>query len=116
MQCLGRDDDAFGPCSASPGTQGSNIEVNALEATTVKAWQRYVRALGALFSFVAATEAGAQAITQTLRPGQTAGPRFLVPVFRSTDKALGVQTADEIRNRLIGDYMAKDLLIVPKSD
>jgi tetratricopeptide (TPR) repeat protein len=64
----------------------------------------------------ASSTLGAQGTTQTLRAGQTPGPRFLVPMLRSSEKLLGVQTADAIRDRMMGDFMANQLIIVPKTD
>src|SRR6185436_15666480 len=95
---------------------------NALEDTTVKARQRYARAMSIVLVGFASTALGAQGTTQTLRAGQTPGPRFLVPMLRSgtgasaTDKLLGVQAADAIRERMMGDFMANQLIIVPKTD
>lgn len=88
---------------------------NALEATTVMGFQRLAPRLGALL-FVCATNAlGAQS-SQTLRPGQTPGPKFLVPMFRSSDKTSGLQVADATRERMMGDYQLATLWIVPKTD
>jgi tetratricopeptide (TPR) repeat protein len=80
------------------------------------AFQRSAPLLGALLMVSVTTALGAQP-TQTLRPGQTAGPKFLVPMFRSTaDKQLGFQVADATRDRMMGDYTAATLVIVPKGD
>lgn len=43
-------------------------------------------------------------------------PRLLVPVFRSGDKALGVQAGDALRSRLEGDYPQRVLFVIPKTD
>jgi tetratricopeptide (TPR) repeat protein len=91
---------------------------NALEDLTVKARQRYARAMSIVLVGFASTALGAQGTTQTLRAGQTPGPRFLVPMLRTSagDKLLGVQAADAIRERMMGDFMANQLIIVPKTD
>ena len=78
--------------------------------------QRLTPRLGALLMVSVATALGAQP-SQTLRPGQTPGPKFLVPMFRSTaDKQLGFTVADATRDRMMGDYTAATLVIVPKTD
>jgi tetratricopeptide (TPR) repeat protein len=82
----------------------------------VKEFPRYSRVLGAALIALSAENADAQSSTQSLRPGQQPGPRFLVPVLRSTDKALGLEAGNVIRERLMGDYMANQLYIVPKQD
>jgi tetratricopeptide (TPR) repeat protein len=91
---------------------------NVLEVNQVKPLRRYARTAGALLFIAAASELGAQSTGtgQTLRPGQTAGPRFLVPILRSSEKTLGVQVGDAIRERMMGDFMATTIYIVPKVD
>ena len=54
--------------------------------------------------------------TQTLQRGQTAGPRFMVPTFRSSERGLGLQAAEAVRERMGQDFQLKTLWIVPKSD
>ncbi len=93
--------------------------VNALEVDTVKARQRYTRVMCALLLGLSASTAGAQRQRQTLRPGQTPGPRFLVPIFHTangTDKTVGTQVSDVIRERMMDDFAATELVIVPKVD
>ena len=53
---------------------------------------------------------------QVLQRGQTPGPRFMVPVLRSNERALGAQAADALRERMGGDFMMRSLWIIPKSD
>jgi tetratricopeptide (TPR) repeat protein len=91
---------------------------NASEETTVKARQRHARTLIGLFVGAVASGAFAtvHAQTQTLQRGQTAGPRFMVPTFRSNERGLGLQAAEAIRERMGQDFQLKTLWIVPKSD
>jgi tetratricopeptide (TPR) repeat protein len=42
--------------------------------------------------------------------------RLLVPVFRSPDKALGVQAADAVRGRVTQDLGSRDVMVVSKDD
>jgi tetratricopeptide (TPR) repeat protein len=90
---------------------------NPLEDMRVTARQRHGRI--AAFLVVLATlsstpELGAQ--QQTLQRGQTPGPRFMVPVLRSNERALGAQLADQLRERMGGEFMMRTLWIIPKSD
>ena len=91
---------------------------NASEETTVKERRRHARTMVALFVGTVASGAFAtmNAQTQTLQRGQTAGPRFMVPTFRSTERGLGLQAAEAIRERMGQDFQLKTLWIVPKSD
>jgi len=91
---------------------------NVSEATTVKARQRHARTMiGWLVGVVASGAfATVNAQTQTLQRGQTAGPRFMVPTFRSQERGLGLQAAEAIRERMGQDFQLKTLWIVPKSD
>ena len=88
------------------------------EETTVKARQRHARTL--VWVFVGAVASGAfatlNAQQQTLQRGQTAGPRFMVPTFRSTERGLGLQAAEAIRERMGQDFQLRQLWIVPKSN
>jgi tetratricopeptide (TPR) repeat protein len=88
------------------------------EETTVKARQRHARTMVALFVGTVASGAFAtlDAQQQTLQRGQTAGPRFMVPTFRSTERGLGLQAAEAIRERMGQDFQLRHLWIVPKSD
>jgi tetratricopeptide (TPR) repeat protein len=70
-----------------------------------------------LLTFVGAAAtlaAGAvPALAQARQPAT--GPRLMVPVFAGP-KPLGLQTADELRERLKTDYQVKTIWTVPKTD
>src|SRR5688572_24478396 len=88
------------------------------EDIRVKAWKHAVRtstavAIG-LSSQGSLSPLGAQ--QQTLQRGQTPGPRFMVPVLSSSERGLGAQLADQIRERMGGDFMMRSLWIIPKTD
>jgi tetratricopeptide (TPR) repeat protein len=90
---------------------------NPLEDLRVTARQRHGRIAAFLMVLAAlssAPELGAQ--QQTLQRGQTPGPRFMVPVLRSNERALGAQLADQLRERMGGDFMMRTLWVIPKSD
>lgn len=53
---------------------------------------------------------------QVLQRGQTPGPRFMVPVFRSNERNMGWQFADQLRERMAGEFMGRTLWIIVKSD
>jgi len=83
----------------------------------VTARQRHGRIaafLVVLATLSSTSELGAQ--QQTLQRGQTPGPRFMVPVLRSNERALGAQLADQLRERMGGEFMMRTLWIIPKSD
>lgn len=83
----------------------------------MKAMQRYARIMGLLLVATTAGELVAQGNTQRpLRPGQVRGPKFMVPVLKSNERALSVQVADVIRDRLMSDNLATTIYVVPKSD
>ena len=69
---------------------------------------------------VAADSADAQGNTnntqRALRPGQTKGPNFMVPVFRSAERGLGVSQADAVRDRLMNDNLATSMYVISKKD
>ena len=44
------------------------------------------------------------------------GPRVMIPTLQSTDKDLGVQAAEAIRNQLTKQTNLRDLVVVPKAD
>ncbi|HEV7389362.1 MAG TPA: hypothetical protein VGN73_12195 [Gemmatimonadaceae bacterium] len=44
------------------------------------------------------------------------GDRVMIPVLQSSDKDLGVQTAEAIRNQLQKQTNVRDLVVVPKAD
>lgn len=64
-------------------------------------------------SLVAAPAAHAQARSGAPDPN---AKRLLVPVFRSADKALGVQAADAVRGRVTQDLGARDVYVLSKDD
>ena len=90
----------------------------AAEERTVKARQVVTRITGAMMVLVAGS-VDAQSSTNTqraLRPGQTSGPKFMVPVFRSTVAGLGVQVSDNVRDKLMQDNLATAMWVIPKKD
>jgi tetratricopeptide (TPR) repeat protein len=91
---------------------------NPLEDMRVTARQRPGRVMAAILVGLAiqgsSSELGAQ--QQTLQRGQTPGPRFMVPVLRSNERNLGAQAADQLRERMGGDFMMRTLWVIPKSD
>jgi len=64
--------------------------INASEETTVKARRRHARTMVGTIVGLMATGAFAtvNAQTQTLQRGQTAGPRFMVPTFKSQERGV----------------------------
>jgi len=85
--------------------------LTALEVTPLKASLRhsglFFASLAALVAAVAVSPAAAQK-----------GPveRVMIPTLQSTDKELGVQAAEAIRNRLQKETNVRDLIVVPKAD
>jgi tetratricopeptide (TPR) repeat protein len=74
---------------------------------------------GAMLALGAAGSVEAQANSNTqrpLRPGQTKGPNFLVPVFRSSERGLGMQVSDVVRDRLMSDNLMTSMWVIPKKD
>jgi tetratricopeptide (TPR) repeat protein len=90
---------------------------NPSEVMKVKA-RYFAGAMGALMLALGFDGAGRElaAQQQTLQRGQTPGPRFMVPVFRSNERNVGWQFADALRERMGGDFMARTLYIIVKSD
>ena len=85
----------------------------------MKARQVLIRATGATLMLVAAGSLEAQNMGNTqraLRPGQTRGAMFMVPVFRSAERGLGVSVADKVRDELMNDNLATTMWVVPKKD
>ena len=69
-----------------------------------------------LLTFVGAAAALATSAAPALAQRAVAtGPRLMVPVFAGP-KPLGLQTADELRERLKTDYQVKTIWTVPKTD
>lgn len=91
---------------------------NPLEDIRVTAWQRPGRVIAAILIGLAVQGSPGElsAQQQTLQRGQTPGPRFMVPVLRSNERTLGAQLADQLRERMGGDFMMRTLWIIPKSD
>lgn len=84
----------------------------------MKARQVLMRVTGAMVVLVAGS-LDAQSTTNTqrpLRPGQNKGPTFMVPVFRSAERGLGVQVADVVRDRLMSDNLMTSMWVVSKKD
>jgi tetratricopeptide (TPR) repeat protein len=85
----------------------------------VKERQVLMRVTIATLMLVAAGPLYAQSMTNTqrpLRPGQNKGPTFMVPVFRSQEKGLGLEVADRVRDRLMGDNLMTSMWLVSKKD
>jgi tetratricopeptide (TPR) repeat protein len=85
----------------------------------VKARQVFVRVAGASLLMIGATTVDAQSTVNTqrpLRPGQNKGNTFMVPVFRSAERGLGVQVGDAVRDRLMSDNLMTSMWVVSKKD
>ena len=85
----------------------------------MKERQVLMRVVGAMLVVVSASSLDAQSSANTqrpLRPGQTRGPAFMVPVFRSAERGLGVQVADVIRDRLMSDNLMTSMWVISKKD
>lgn len=69
-----------------------------------------------LLTFVGVAAASATSAAPALaQRAPVTGPRLMVPVFAGP-KPLGLQTADELRERLKTDYQVKTIWTVPKTD
>ena len=92
----------------------------AAEERTVKARRMLVRVACATLTVVAAGSVEAQGnmgnTQRALRPGQAKGPTFLVPVFRSSERAAGLPVADAIRDELMNDNLITSMWVVSKKD
>jgi len=78
-----------------------------------------MRATGVTLMMVAAGTLEAQNMNNTqraLRPGQNKGATFMVPVFRSSEKGLGVTMADKMRDELMNDNLMTSMWVVSKKD
>jgi tetratricopeptide (TPR) repeat protein len=79
-----------------------------------------MRATGVTLMLVAAGTLEAQGnmnnTQRALRPGQNKGATFMVPVFRSSEKGLGVQMADHVRDELMNDNLMTSMWVVSKKD
>ncbi|HEY6825703.1 MAG TPA: hypothetical protein VI259_02530, partial [Gemmatimonadaceae bacterium] len=98
---------------------GAGTLVNVWEVMTVKSTQRYAVTVASLMGLMLAA---APLLAQPgQQPAQRGGPpnpdtpQILVAVLQSTDKVLGVETADEIRHRIQQEHSAKELYAVPKT-
>ena len=98
---------------------GAGTLVNVWEVMTVKSTQRHAVTVASLMGLMlAAAPLLAQPAQQ---PAQRGGPpnpdtpQILVAVLQSSDRALGVQAADEIRRRIQQEHSAKELYAVPKT-
>ena len=97
---------------------GAGTLVNVWEVMTVKSTQRYAVTVASLMGLMlAAAPLLAQPAQQ---PAQRGGPpnpdtpQILVAVLQSSDRALGVQAADEIRRRIQQEHSAKELYVISK--
>src|SRR5437868_10454337 len=93
------------------GTQGSGGGVRMftdLEVTPLKARLRHS---GLVLAAIAAT-VSAPLVAQSTKTGE----RVMIPVLQSSDKDLGVQAAEAIRNQLQKQTNIRDLVVVPKAD
>jgi tetratricopeptide (TPR) repeat protein len=82
---------------------------NALEVENVKAMTREARVLlGVLLV------GGIGAIPASLRAQQQEIPRLLVTTFRSGDKGVGADAAEQIRKKVKDEVDDKKLLVIPK--
>jgi tetratricopeptide (TPR) repeat protein len=79
-----------------------------------------MRATGVTLMFVAAGTLEAQGnmnnTQRPLRPGQNKGAAFMVPVFRSAEKGLGVTAADHVRDELMNDNLMTSMWVISKKD
>ena len=86
---------------------------------TVKSTQRHAAAaVGILALSLLGAPASAQ--TRPAEPPQRGGqpkqdtPYILIATFRSDDRLLGVQAADEVRKRVASEHSAQELFVVTK--
>jgi tetratricopeptide (TPR) repeat protein len=84
----------------------------------VKARQVLMRVTGAMLIAAGAADAqgNMQNTQRALRPGQTKGPTFLVPVFRAEERGAGLPVADAVRDRLMNDNLMTSMWVVSKKD
>ncbi|HEY6090067.1 MAG TPA: hypothetical protein VD771_09785 [Gemmatimonadaceae bacterium] len=68
--------------------------------------------LSGLVLTVLTAMAAAPAVAQSAKTG----PRVMIPTLQSSDKDLGVQAAEAIRNQLQKQTNVRDLVVVPKAD
>ena len=85
----------------------------------MKARQVLVRGSVTLMLVVAGTadaQGNMQNTQRALRPGQQRGPAFMVPVFRSAERGLGVPVADAVRDKLMNDNLMTTMWVISKKD
>jgi hypothetical protein len=91
--------------------------INALEVRTVIARHRLTRSA---FGLIASAVVSGSFSTLAAQPRRVVPPpdakRFMVPVIRSTDKAIGLQLANAIREKMTSDIPLKEVWTIPKSD
>src|SRR5215211_5037720 len=85
---------------------------------TVKSTQRHAAAAVGIFalSLLGAPASGQARPEPPQRGGQPKQetPYILIATFRSDDRNLGVQTADEVRKRVAQEHSAQELFVVMK--
>jgi tetratricopeptide (TPR) repeat protein len=84
----------------------TDLEVTPLKARLRHSWVA-VAAVTGLLTIAASLPVAAQ--------GRT-GDRVMIPTLQSSDKDLGVQAAEAIRNQLQKQTNIRDLVVVPKTD
>ena len=86
---------------------------------TVKSTQRHTAAAVGIFA-LSLMGAPASGQTRPAEPPQRGGqpkqdtPYILIATFRSNDRLLGVQAADEVRKRVASEHSAQELFVVTK--
>jgi tetratricopeptide (TPR) repeat protein len=75
------------------------------------------RAIAGLLAavLIAGTNSSISAQQSPLRPGQTPGPRFILPTLLSDGSRLGFQVANAVRERIASDFDMRALWVVPES-
>lgn len=83
----------------------------------MKAMHRHaLRAAGLLVALAAGAAGTAEAQPRYRQNPDVNTPRILIPTFRSPDRNLGVQAADQVRDRVIQDVNVRQLFALYKSD
>jgi hypothetical protein len=98
-----------------PADAGRVRMFNVSEVTTVKARQTQALALAGFVTALASGSLSTLGAQSRTAPAPDAA-RIMVATFKSTDKKLGVQAGDEIRERLTRDIGGKQLWVIPKTD
>ena len=81
-----------------------------LEVIPLKARLRHSALAVATFAALALSAGGSPILAQKT------GERVMIPTLQSSDKDLGVQAAEAIRNQLQKQTNIRDLVVVPKAD